>query len=142
MRRPAAELDLAAADLQDHRAAVVVDVDVAVDIPRAGLAGRRGLAGGHRRALQRRPQLFLLVRGDLQLLLGRGQAIEEVAKKNPKAIVRLPIDPEEGFPPYKARAFAKQVLKMYFSPVRPRDIASRWPLTMSLALTNSKPPGT
>jgi len=41
-----------------------------------------------------------------------GQAIEEVAAKNPKAIVRLPIDPEEGLPPYKARAFAKQVLKM------------------------------
>ena len=41
-----------------------------------------------------------------------GQAIEEVAARNPKAIVRLPIDPEEGLPPYKARAFAKLVLKM------------------------------
>ena len=41
-----------------------------------------------------------------------GQAIEEVAAENPKAIVRLPIDPQEGLPPYRARAFAKQVLKM------------------------------
>ncbi len=41
-----------------------------------------------------------------------GQAIEEVAAKNPKASARLPIDPEQGLPPYKARAFAKQVLKM------------------------------
>ena len=41
-----------------------------------------------------------------------GQAIEEVAAKNPKAIVRLPIDPDDGLPPYKARQFAKSVLKM------------------------------
>ena len=41
-----------------------------------------------------------------------GQAIEEVAAKNPKAIARLPIAPEQGLPPYTARAFAKQVLKM------------------------------
>ncbi len=41
-----------------------------------------------------------------------GQAIEEVAAKNPKAIVRLPIDPGEGLPPYKAREFAKRTMKM------------------------------
>ena len=40
-----------------------------------------------------------------------GQAIEEVAAKNPKAIVRVPIDPDEGFPAYRGRQLAKQ-LKM------------------------------
>ena len=38
-----------------------------------------------------------------------GQAIEEVAAKNPKAIVRVPIDPAVGFPPYKGRQLAKQL---------------------------------
>ena len=40
-----------------------------------------------------------------------GQAIEEVAAKNPKAILRVPIDPMEGFPAYKGRQLAKR-LKM------------------------------
>ena len=40
-----------------------------------------------------------------------GQAIEEVAARNPKAILRTPIDPVEGFPPYQARHLAKR-LKM------------------------------
>ena len=40
-----------------------------------------------------------------------GQAIEEVAAKNPKAILRFPIDPLEGFPAYKGRQLAKR-LKM------------------------------
>ena len=34
------------------------------------------------------------------------------------------------------------MLKMYLCPGRPRSIASMWPCTMSLAATNSKPPGT
>ncbi len=38
-----------------------------------------------------------------------GQAIEEVAARNPKAILRLPIDPVVGFPPYRGRALAKRL---------------------------------
>ena len=40
-----------------------------------------------------------------------GQSIEEVAAKNPKAIIRVPIDPDEGFPAFKGRELAKR-LKM------------------------------
>ena len=40
-----------------------------------------------------------------------GQAIEEVAAHNPKAIIRVPIDPRVGFPAYRGRQLAKQ-LKM------------------------------
>ena len=40
-----------------------------------------------------------------------GQAIEEVAARDPKAILRVPIDPNEGFPAYRGRQLAKQ-LKM------------------------------
>ena len=40
-----------------------------------------------------------------------GQAIEEVAARDPKAIVRVPVDPAEGFPPYRGRLLAKK-LKM------------------------------
>ena len=40
-----------------------------------------------------------------------GQAIEEVAARDPKAIVRVPIDPAQGFPPYRGRLLAKK-LKM------------------------------
>ena len=38
-----------------------------------------------------------------------GQAIEEVAARNPKAIVRVPIDPAVGFPAYRGRQLAKQL---------------------------------
>ena len=40
-----------------------------------------------------------------------GQAIEEVAARNPKAIIRVPIDPVAGFPAYRGRQLAKR-LKM------------------------------
>ena len=40
-----------------------------------------------------------------------GQAIEEVAARNPKAIIRVPIDPVAGFPAYSGRQLAKR-LKM------------------------------
>jgi succinyl-CoA synthetase beta subunit len=40
-----------------------------------------------------------------------GQAIEEVAAHNPKAIIRMPIDPVAGFPAFRGRQLAKQ-LKM------------------------------
>ncbi len=38
-----------------------------------------------------------------------GQAIEEVAERTPEAIIRVPIDPEAGFPPYRGRQLAKQL---------------------------------
>ena len=38
-----------------------------------------------------------------------GQAIEEVAARTPKAIVRVPVDPAQGFPPYKGRELAKRL---------------------------------
>ena len=38
-----------------------------------------------------------------------GQAIEEVAARNPKAILRIPVDPAAGFPPYKGRQLAKKL---------------------------------
>ena len=38
-----------------------------------------------------------------------GQAIEEVAARTPEAIIRVPIDPEPGFPPYRGRQLAKQL---------------------------------
>ena len=38
-----------------------------------------------------------------------GQAIEEVAERTPEAIIRVPIDPESGFPPYRGRQLAKQL---------------------------------
>ena len=38
-----------------------------------------------------------------------GQAIEEVAARTPEAIIRVPIDPEAGFPPYRGRQLAKQL---------------------------------
>ena len=38
-----------------------------------------------------------------------GQAIEEVAENNPDAIIRVPIDPTQGFPPFRGRQLAKQL---------------------------------
>ncbi len=38
-----------------------------------------------------------------------GQAIEEIAERNPAAIIRLPIDPTQGFPPFRGRQLAKQL---------------------------------
>ena len=38
-----------------------------------------------------------------------GQAIEEVAARTPEAIIRVPIDPEAGLPPYRGRQLAKQL---------------------------------
>ena len=38
-----------------------------------------------------------------------GQAIEEVAERNPSAILRIPIDPTAGFPPFRGRQLAKQL---------------------------------
>ena len=38
-----------------------------------------------------------------------GQAIEEVAARTPKAILRIPIDPAVGFPPYMGRQLAKRL---------------------------------
>ena len=38
-----------------------------------------------------------------------GQSIEEVAAENPSAIHRLPIDPKEGFPAFRARQLAQKL---------------------------------
>ncbi len=38
-----------------------------------------------------------------------GQAIEEVAARDPTAIVRVPIDPAAGFPAYRGRQLAKRL---------------------------------
>jgi len=38
-----------------------------------------------------------------------GQSIEEVAAENPAAIHRLPIDPKEGFPAFRARQLAQKL---------------------------------
>ena len=47
-----------------------------------------------------------------------GQAIEEVAARNPRAITRIPLDPAEGLPAFKGRQLAKQ-LKLPSGAVRP-----------------------
>ena len=50
---------------------------------------------------QGRPVLIVSTEG--------GQAIEEVAARTPEAIIRVPIDPEAGFAPYRGRQLAKQL---------------------------------
>ncbi len=38
-----------------------------------------------------------------------GQSIEEVNRTNPKAVLRIPVDPVEGFPAFRGRALATQL---------------------------------
>ncbi len=47
-----------------------------------------------------------------------GQSIEEVAEQNPRAIIRQPVDPEEGFPAFRGRQLAKR-LRLPSSAIRP-----------------------
>ena len=47
-----------------------------------------------------------------------GQSIEEVAAENPRAIIRQPVDPEEGFPAFRGRHLAKR-LRLPSSAIRP-----------------------
>ena len=47
-----------------------------------------------------------------------GQSIEEVAEATPEAIERVPVDPKEGFPPFRARQLARK-LGLPSSAIRP-----------------------
>ena len=47
-----------------------------------------------------------------------GQSIEEVAAENPRAIIREPVDPEEGFPAFRGRQLAKR-LRLPSAAIRP-----------------------
>ena len=47
-----------------------------------------------------------------------GQSIEEVAAENPRAIIRQPVDPEEGFPAFRGRQLAKR-LRLPSAAIRP-----------------------
>ena len=47
-----------------------------------------------------------------------GQSIEEVAAENPRAIIRVPVDPEEGFPAFRGRQLARR-LRLPSSAIRP-----------------------
>ena len=38
-----------------------------------------------------------------------GQSIEEVNKKNPRAVLRVPVDPVEGYPAFRGRSLASQL---------------------------------
>ncbi len=38
-----------------------------------------------------------------------GQSIEEVNRTNPRAVLRVPVDPTEGFPAFRGRALASQL---------------------------------
>ena len=47
-----------------------------------------------------------------------GQSIEEVAAQNPRAIIRIPIDPAEGFPAFRGRQLARR-LRLPSAAIRP-----------------------